>query len=99
MPKGKIVNARERTITLFAVISFLVSWAANPNTCSAQGYCYQVPSIRSKATDYCPILTTAATAWRYRGQAAIASCTLHQGHVNMDTDMNINLGTHTSATN
>ena len=40
------MSAQERIITLFAVISFLVGWAANPNTCSAQGYCYQVPAMQ-----------------------------------------------------
>ena len=40
------MKTRERIITLFAVISFLVGWAAYPNTCSAQVYCYQVPSAQ-----------------------------------------------------
>lgn len=48
------MNARERIITLLAVISFLVGWAGNPNPCSAQGYCYRVPSVQAYSYSLLP---------------------------------------------
>ena len=40
------MTARGKLITLFAALSFLAGWTANPQPCSAHGYCYQAPPVQ-----------------------------------------------------
>ena len=41
------MNARDRIITLFAALCFLVGWTATPSTCAAQCYGYQLPPVQA----------------------------------------------------
>ena len=40
------MKTRDRIITLLAALGFLLGWTTTPTTCSAQGYCYQLPPVQ-----------------------------------------------------